>query len=199
MACLELKVPVGNPERSRIDPAYTGMWAAEDDGDFALLLVEPWDKHTWLLTWAAVICTDKPCIEGDIPAAFAANEFSIEDTWVNKAWVTKLGGEQFMTWEEKLLGDENSAQRPTAWWVFHSSIEGDELVLRFINPHFESLNEVETTRAAERILRKNARNPALYDIEGVTAEEETMRWQRLPVESYGDVRSILEDNGFGPD
>ncbi len=52
MACFVLPVPIGNPEKSRIDPALTGAWIAEtDDGGAWALVFEPFDKRTWLVTW----------------------------------------------------------------------------------------------------------------------------------------------------
>jgi len=52
MGCFTLPVPIGNPEKSRIDPALTGAWIAEVDyGDAWVLVFEPFDKRTWLLTW----------------------------------------------------------------------------------------------------------------------------------------------------
>ena len=52
MACL--KVPVGNPERSRIDPALSGVWRADHGQSGTLLgelwIIEPWDARTWIVT-----------------------------------------------------------------------------------------------------------------------------------------------------
>ena len=52
MACFVLPVPIGNPEKSRIDPALSGAWIADtDDGGAWALVFEPFDKRTWLVTW----------------------------------------------------------------------------------------------------------------------------------------------------
>lgn len=45
LACLP--VPIGNPEKSRIDPDLTGMWIM--DGA-TIVLMEPYDKRTWLMS-----------------------------------------------------------------------------------------------------------------------------------------------------
>lgn len=48
-ACLPtFPVPVGNPEKSSIDPDISGIWLIEDDESFWVF--EPYDKRTWLLT-----------------------------------------------------------------------------------------------------------------------------------------------------
>jgi hypothetical protein len=51
MACFVLPVPIGDPEKSRIDPAMTGAWITDMDSDAWLLIFEPYDKRTWLVSW----------------------------------------------------------------------------------------------------------------------------------------------------
>ena len=48
LACMP--VPIGNPERSRIDPEISGVWVWLDSDDDAFYAFEPYDKRTWLLT-----------------------------------------------------------------------------------------------------------------------------------------------------
>jgi len=52
LACMP--VPIGDPERSRIDPELSGVWAvlqSEDSGSDAIFyIIEPYDKRTWLVT-----------------------------------------------------------------------------------------------------------------------------------------------------
>ena len=47
LACMP--VPIGDPERSRIDPEITGAWVWLNDGDSSFFVFEPYDKRTWLL------------------------------------------------------------------------------------------------------------------------------------------------------
>jgi hypothetical protein len=52
---LGLPVPVGNPEKSRIDPSLSGVWMGalgeEATLEAALLVLEPYDKRTWYGSW----------------------------------------------------------------------------------------------------------------------------------------------------
>lgn len=52
MGCFELPAPIGDPEKSRIEPAMNGVWLAEE-GEFEglLMIFEPYDKRTWLVRW----------------------------------------------------------------------------------------------------------------------------------------------------
>lgn len=143
LACMP--VPIGNPERSRIDPELSGVWLVSTDGDEALYALEPWDKRTWLVTGAAATVEDGLSIV------------------VYKAWRSKHGGEWFMTWEPRINYD-NADFQPEMWLVFREEREGDSrLLLHMVNGEddvFEGLDN--TRRAYEKALRKNARNPDIY-------------------------------------
>ena len=53
LACMP--VPIGDPERSRIDPDISGVWLLESEEEFdALYLYQPYDKRTWLVVGAGI-------------------------------------------------------------------------------------------------------------------------------------------------
>ena len=48
MGCFELPAPIGDPERSRIEPDITGIWLVDGgDLDGLMLIFEPYDRRTW--------------------------------------------------------------------------------------------------------------------------------------------------------
>ena len=47
LACLP--VPIGDPERSEIDPYFSGLWVHEFSGGLMVANFEPYDRRTWLL------------------------------------------------------------------------------------------------------------------------------------------------------
>jgi hypothetical protein len=63
MGCFELPAPIGDPEKSRIDPAMNGIWI-DESGDFdgVVMIFEPYDKRTWLVRWM-------PLEDSDVAAA----------------------------------------------------------------------------------------------------------------------------------
>ena len=144
LACMP--VPIGNPERSRVDPAISGVWLATSDGDEVLYAFEPWDKRTWIVTGVSVEEGDE-----DVPIV------------VYKVWRSKHGGERFMTWEPR-INYGNEEFQPEMWIVFREQREGDgRMSLHMVNGDddvFDGLDE--TRRAYEKVLRKNARNPDIY-------------------------------------
>ena len=49
LACLP--VPVGDPEKSLVDPAMSGIWIGEDaEGDASIIVLDPYDKRSWLMS-----------------------------------------------------------------------------------------------------------------------------------------------------
>jgi hypothetical protein len=174
LACLP--VPIGNPERSRIDPEITGVWAGFFGSDCEFYVFEPFDKRTWLLTGVS--------LEGGENADFSDYDLSsykglsrLMDTEsvgddgatatemvMYKAWMTKLGGVWFMTWEPKgLFGAEQFA--PETWYVFRvDKLDSDTLELRLCcDDQFFPDDLEETRRAYERVIKRNAKNLEMYD------------------------------------
>ena len=173
LACLP--VPIGDPERSRVDPEITGVWAFCDEDEAAFYVFEPFDKRSWLLTGVGIE-------EGDAGDFADYNLRSCEDLnhlmetesvgeegatatemVMYKAWMTKLGGVWFMTWEPKgLFGNEQFA--PDTWYVFRVDKPDPETLELYMigGEKFFPDDLKKTRRAYERVIRKNAKNPDLY-------------------------------------
>lgn len=155
LACMP--VPVGDAERSRIDPDLNGLWAlVVDEADDGYYLFRPWDKRTWLVLG----------VEDD------GN--SVEPAVVYKAWLAKLGGETFMSWEMAAGMREDGSFQPEYWLVFRVEKSEEDLRLHPLNYEydgFEDLPEPETykgdyvrdmRRKFERIIRKNVDDEDMY-------------------------------------
>jgi len=205
LACMP--VPIGDPERSRIDPELTGVWAAlsTDDviSEVGFYVFEPYDKRTWLVTGAGLVEGDNPDLPEldmstyngwvELAAAdpVAEGYVSIENIGVYKAWLKKLGGEVFMTWEPKMFLDEGIPE-PDTWITYHIMIKNhDRIELRYVNGESDLFDDVdETRRAYERVISKNANNPELYPEEG-GADVVLVRVQETELGMIEDLLNIL--------
>ena len=175
-ACLP--VPIGDPERSRVDPDLSGMWVRLGEGP-AVVLVQPYDKRSWLVIGAGLEVgpdNDREYAESDEetydelveliqdagvgPSGIIANRVE-----VFKAWRTRLGKRWFLTWEYKGVYDEDDGFTPEWWAVFRIDRQGkDEFSLRLIDGDFDGfVNVAETRRAYERVIKKYADNEQLYN------------------------------------
>jgi len=194
LACMP--VPIGDPERSRIDPEITGAWVWLNKDDSSFFVFEPYDKRTWLLTGFGIEYGDRRdndtaydltsyagltgLIENE---SIGADGVTADEITLYKVWRTKLGGEWFMTWEPKGLFD-NESFVPELWYVFRVD-RSDEKTLELTMLDGDLFDGVEETRRAyERVIKKNARNPELYD------DEETIRLLRVDTEHFDFVAEL---------
>ena len=74
MACFVLPVPIGDPEKSRVDPAMSGIWFAADESEGWLVALEPYDKRTWLVTWMMLEAATDEDNEAEAGEAEATND-----------------------------------------------------------------------------------------------------------------------------
>ena len=204
LACMP--VPIGDPERSRVDPELSGIWAilmnegAFDESGFYVF--EPYDKRTWLVSGG-------PLVGGENQDALPEIDMTAYDGWVElaaadpvtnayvsmgsivvyKAWLKKLGGELFMTWEPKLLLDDGIPE-PEVWFTYrvvkHSS---DRIELHAVNSESDLFDDVkETRRAFERVISRNASDSELY----FDDEEMNMTFVRVQDSELGLIEDLLE-------
>ena len=186
LACMP--VPIGDPERSRIDPDISGVWLIEEDGDFAMYAFQPFDKRTWLVTGAEIEAG--PHFDGELPDAETAEDYlqmldtySTGDSGITspttvayKAWLAKIGGVRFMTWEPVGGFDSEGSFTPEYWMVFRLvKVSANQFELRMVNiehdgfehlvmpDDYEGDNYVRDMRRKwERALRKVAKDEELY-------------------------------------
>ncbi|HUO08120.1 MAG TPA: hypothetical protein VM008_07470 [Phycisphaerae bacterium] len=147
-ACLP--APVGDPATSKVDPALAGAWTATDDeGKGLLVLVRPWDTHTYYVEYM-----------------WQSKKEGKEDNGVIhlKAWLTTLGGSTFMTFEpldrlDYVSKDEGSK----AWWlVMRLDVQPDAIKVRPINQDSPLVKDLDTREKLEQAIAKNASNDELY-------------------------------------
>jgi hypothetical protein len=178
LACMP--VPIGDPERSRIDPELSGIWAVlGEEGAFdesGFYVFEPYDKRTWLVSGG-------PLVEGENSDNLPEIDMTTYDGWIElaaihpvdkdyvrmekivvyKAWLKKLGGELFMTWEPKLIL-EDGIPEPEVWFTYRIVKKGsDRLEMQLVNGESDLFDDVkETRRAFEKVISRNATDPELY-------------------------------------
>ena len=215
MACMP--VPIGDPERSRIDPEISGVWFLEyEEGDLnGIYQMRPYDKRTWLLIGVpveeGVSYTGEPLDIQSTDDAIAALEqldvgaegLTANATAIYKVWLAKLGGQVFMTWE--MLGgfDEDGFYGPEAWLVFRVEKRGKDLIeLFWVEAGHDVFDELEepargyqghnfprdVRRKWERALKKAARNVDDDDLYGGP-------WvlRRVPDNLLHDAASLFEE------
>lgn len=195
MACLP--VPVGDPEKSRVDPAVSGVWRITGDEDEQMLMVlDPYDKRTWLMTLIGLDVVDgnnagtQSATQAPFNAANATG-FDVKGLAVYKCWLTRIKGETFITWEPKTLSDTLPNLTPKQWWVFRLRKDGDDtLYLDSFDYTIDGLDKVRTRREAEKIIARHVDDPDFFE------EDKASRLERLPQDGIAALPALLEKFGY---
>lgn len=207
LACMP--VPIGDPDRSRIDPAMSGFWIMSGEGEAgSLYLFRPYDKRTWLVIGLelevghlAEFDEFDPDTPEDLAQLLRAHEVGVkgiiaDDPTIYKGWLARIGGRRFMTWEA--IGDIHYPESfaPEYWLVF--AIEEQRkghYKMRTVAPDeniFEKLLEAKdedgwdprkARKQWERTLRKNINNPDIY-------AEDPLEMHRLPDDLFDKAVSL---------
>jgi hypothetical protein len=147
-ACLP--VPVGDPDKSKLDARVTGVWEWRDQGVIHLVTFRPYDDHTWVVD----------VLDGE-PGEGAAIRPVRRTTF--KGWLTAIKGETFLTLAPldtvSLLPGE---RRQKSFVVARVKIEGDLMTARGIDPDFKKLKDVGTASELEREIADNLDDVGLY-------------------------------------
>ncbi len=171
-ACLP--APVGDPEQSKVDDtlvgAYRGMPTNADDKSSILVLLRPWDSHTYLLDFMQV---DKK----DDKEERQMSHF--------KAWLTTLGGKTFITAEEKddlkfVLGDDGS--KPV-WVVMRLDKIATGIEARMVNVDSEFIKGLTKREELEAAIKAHATDQALYN--------DTITFKKLGKEDQAFIDDVL--------
>ncbi len=207
LACMP--VPIGDPERSRIDPELSGVWAVltpSSTVDEAIFYIfEPYDKRTWLVTGGGIaVRDDSDSPDYDLTSydgfiELASTELDdespvyLDEIVVYKAWLKKLGGEIFMTWEPKIALDDGIAE-PDVWLVYRISKDGpDKIRMQMIDGESDLFDDVKKTRRAyEKVISKNADNPELYGYSEEKGSEAFITFARVQESEMDFFENLLE-------
>lgn len=211
LACMP--VPVGNPERSRIDPNLSGAWLLADGDDLIMYQFLPWDKRSWLIVGAELVAGD--AFEGELPEIETPADYAValkdlpigEDgitsrsTELYKAWLAKIGGERFMTWEMVGASTKDGRTPPDYYLVFKvEKVSADEYALFMLNGEFDGFDDIPTRkeyegddyvadyrRAYERVIKRN------LDNEDLISDEAVFALNRLPVSATEDAMELFQE------
>jgi hypothetical protein len=198
LACIP--VPIGDPERSHVDPALTGAWIGGDDRKTGLLVFRPFDKRTWtLMALETKRQTDSPSGEAPAIAPLAPGPESLlkrmleedqdrEKVELYKAWITPIGGRRFVCLEFLPDIDDERLFKPEFWIVARVDLRGDTLILTF--PRDQApWSKVKTSAEAEALLAAHGGAEWFFD--------EPATYARIPAVSYDEVKKVISHFGFG--
>jgi hypothetical protein len=208
LACLPfMPVPIGDPEKSRIDPAMSGIWMGYSESSPFIFVLDPYDKRTWLLSFIELDEGQdeesgeigEPGVnesEPEIPVLQLlhpdyANQIKVADVSLYKTWLTKIKGVTFITWESKTLSETLPEMVPEEWLVLRVRRSGNEVMyLDYFNPEVDGLDEVKTRKEAERIIRRHVHDPEFF----LDEINPFLELHKVPASDFETVSRLLGDS-----
>ena len=206
LACLP--VPVGDPEKSLVDPAMSGIWIGKDGGgDVSIIVLDPYDKRTWLMSHIFLGPEQTSGETQDTEAGESVKKVSplqllrtegvkIHGFGLYKTWLTTIEDVTFITWESKNLSETLPEMVTEVWWVFRVRKEGtDVFYLDGIDFDADDIDEPKTSKEAEDIIRRHVNDPEFYS----DSDGDSLKLLRVPESDYETVARLLEEFGISDD
>ena len=152
IGCLEM--PLGDPEKSKVDDGFVGLWLQHSDSPDkgTLAAVVPYDAHTCLVTYMNFTRNADQQIVAQGESTF-------------KMWFTDVGGTKFITLEPKdassLLGTPNKV-----YFVAKIYRQGSVAFVAGVSDKLVKQANATTPEDLEKLIAGNLGNPDLF---GATA------------------------------
>lgn len=147
-ACVEF--PVGDPEKSKVDPRYTSIWLNEEGDSGTLLFIRPYDSRTYFVSWFGYQNENR----GIKP------EIRIEA----KAWLTKIGGAVFITLERLSCAEQAGLEKESEdfYIVMKTDLEDKSLLLQIVDGTEEPAKSAKSRKELEAVIKKYVESDDLY-------------------------------------
>jgi hypothetical protein len=147
--CSCLPVPLGDPEKSKVDARFNGVWEWREGGKRYLVVFQPYDERTYFVD---ALTGEQG--EGDVVKPVQRD--------IYKAWLTMVRGETFLTMAPLEGVGALPGAKPTKYLVAKVKIQGDTLTAYGIDPEYKKLKDVGTPTALEKMISENLDDTTMF-------------------------------------
>jgi len=142
-----LPVPLGDPEKSQVDPKLTGVWHFKQDDGGTLIAIAPADSHTYVIQ----MLDYKKAADG--PTAGKST--------VLRGWLTEIKGERFITGEMMAqMVDPTTTRKDYAIFRLRMKPEGAEIT--GLAEKYDGFKDVNDAAALAKVIEANLNDPTMY-------------------------------------
>lgn len=146
-ACLP--VPLGDPEKSKVDSSYVGAWEWADGDSTNIVTLRPYDERTYLVDAYTITGT----IDEPRPKWHGAY----------KAWLTKVKGETFITMQPaETLAALPGEKLEKHYLIAKLKLEEGKLKATGIDGGYKAAKEAGTPTALEQVIRENMDDVSMW-------------------------------------
>jgi hypothetical protein len=150
-----IAIPLGDPEKSKVDDKLVGIWMnkPQDDGTQTMYTVTAYDSRTYFVSYFT-FTKDKDAV-------------TAKDRMDWKMWLTDVGGQRFATLQmitpQLLLGDPDSKDNDEKYAIVKLTLDGDKLTVQAINDDFIKSSNIQNSKELEDFIAKNLDNSKLFN------------------------------------
>lgn len=169
-----LPVQLGDPEKSKVDARFNGVWEWHDAGKIELAIFQPYDERTWFVD----------VLTGE---AGEGNSVTPRARDIYKAWLTAVKGETFLTMAPLEGVGALPGSTPTKYLVAKVKIEGDTLTAYGIDPEYKKLKDVATPTALEKVISENIEDTTMF-LKPIMAT----KWEANQIDRLEKIRAAFK-------
>lgn len=178
-----IAIPLGDPEKSKVDDKLAGIWIshAEDNGDQTMFAATAYDARTYFVS------------EFDFSKEKGTKDVKAKDRMDWKMWLTDVGGQQFATLEmitPRLLlnsGDEDNSEK---YAIVKLHLDGDKLTVQGVSDDFVKAADIKNSQQLQELIAKNLNNPKLFS-------DDSLELTRVKNDQTNDASAVLDAFGQG--
>ena len=146
-ACV--KYPVGDPEKSKMDSQFVGIWLAEEaDGQDSFLVMVPYDSRTY---FAKIMNYRK-----------TQEEIAATQQIDCKAWLTPIGGQTFITMEPLSGANLAGVGEKFPYLVGKIRLVDGDLHLRLVDGNKSPARDADNRGELEAAIAEHVDSESLY-------------------------------------
>jgi hypothetical protein len=186
-----IAIPLGDPEKSKVDPKLVGVWMSKPgDDDQTMFTVTAYDARTYFVS-EFDFSKDK-----DKPDVTAKSRMD----W--KMWLTDVGGQQFATLEmitpQLLLNSPDSEDSKEKYAIAKLKLDGDKINIEMMNDDFVTAADIKDSQQLQDFIAKNLDNPKLFSKgDGTANDVDMIRVKDAQIEAASAVLSAFGQGSNG--
>jgi len=143
-----LPFPLGDPQKSKVDPKLAGHWMSEDSDRPMIVSVYPFDDHTYVV--------ESREYQKDNGALQRQNH----TVW--RGWLSEIKGKTFLTLDPLVQHLPSTEDAKKVYPLLRIQFEGEKIRIRRVNEDFEAMKQVKSAQEEQDLIAKEIDNPSLY-------------------------------------
>ena len=183
LLCSCLKVPLGDPEKSKVEQRYAGAWLWENPEARHLIVLQSWDARTYYVRMIA--------LSDDVGKRKA-------EMTVMKGWLTRVGAETFLTLQDaESLSSLPGEDEEKIYAVMKLNQLDDRLIATPLNASFPPFEVVRSPEELHQMIEQHMDNPAMWAEDPIEAVRASPEQRKAFEDAYENALAVNESPSKG--